>query len=325
MTVRDGSARRVLYVDMDGTLVDFQSGIDRLPPQDQRRYAGRYDDAPGIFALMDPMPGAIEAYRELDRYFDTYILSTAPWDNPSAWSDKLRWVQAHLATGAGEPAYKRLILSHHKNLLRGDVIIDDRDARGVDRFDGEHVHFRADPRFPDWPAVVDHLLAERSYLLGGDPTCPALVLVPLPAARADALFNRTLYGRTTMGMVRRVPGVLEVLEEWLDDGGDPDQAWTDWFGAPRDALPDDFEIEPSQGFNQEGRYDQLILAAPRTAQLAPREILAEFGRHPDTFPGLDPCPDTWLDPEDLDAISQRMAELGYRIVDDEQLLRAYGG
>lgn len=153
----DGLPKRVLYIDMDGTLVDFQSGIDRLPAEDQKRYEGHYDDAPGIFALMDPMPGAIQAYRELDRLFDTYILSTAPWDNPSAWSDKLRWVQQHLAPREGEPAYKRLILSHHKNLLRGDFIIDDRDKRGVDQFDGEHLHFRTDARFPDWPSVVEYL------------------------------------------------------------------------------------------------------------------------------------------------------------------------
>jgi len=46
---------------------------------------------------MDPIAGAIDAYQTLAAVFDTYILSTSPWLNPSAWSDKLLWVQRHLA------------------------------------------------------------------------------------------------------------------------------------------------------------------------------------------------------------------------------------
>ena len=95
------------------------------------------DDVPGIFALMDPMPGAIEAFNELAKVYDTYILSTAPWNNPSAWEDKIEWVQKHL----GDAAHKRLILSHNKHLNMGDYLIDDRLANGADKFQGEHIHF----------------------------------------------------------------------------------------------------------------------------------------------------------------------------------------
>ena len=95
---------KTLYVDLDNTLVDFVSGIERLSASDRAEFEGRYDDAPGIFALMDPMPGAVQAYRELSQLFDTYILSTAPWDNPSAWSDKLLWVKRHLGGEPDDPA-----------------------------------------------------------------------------------------------------------------------------------------------------------------------------------------------------------------------------
>lgn len=149
--------RRRLYVDMDNVLVDFQSGIDRLEPQLLREYEGRYDEAPGIFGLMDPIQGAIEGFTELAGLYDTYILSTAPWLNPTAWIDKLRWVHQWLGAGQEGPAYKRLILSHHKHLLQGTFIIDDRTARGVDQFEGVHVHFRTDPRFMDWPSVVSYM------------------------------------------------------------------------------------------------------------------------------------------------------------------------
>ena len=110
------------------------------------------DEVPGIFALMDPVRGALEAYDELCGHFDTYILSTSPWENPSAWSDKLLWVKRHL----GKAAYKRLILSHHKNLNRGHFLVDDRTKNGASEFEGEHIHFGT-ARYPDWPSVVAYL------------------------------------------------------------------------------------------------------------------------------------------------------------------------
>jgi len=103
--------KKVLYIDMDGVIVDFESGIKRISAEEQREYEGRLDDVPGIFALMDPMPGALEAYRELSHLFDTYILSTAPWENVSAWSDKLVWVKQHLGGHPGDDAYKRHVHS----------------------------------------------------------------------------------------------------------------------------------------------------------------------------------------------------------------------
>lgn len=146
--------KKTLYVDMDNVLVDFPSGIQQLTADQLRDYDGRLDEVPGIFSLMAPLPGSIDAFAELSALFDAYILSTAPWENPSAWSDKLHWVKRHL----GKHAYKRLILSHHKNLNAGDFLIDDRTRNGVDRFPGEHIHFGT-PSFPDWTAVMGYLRA----------------------------------------------------------------------------------------------------------------------------------------------------------------------
>lgn len=143
---------KILYIDMDNVLVDFPTGIARISPELQAQFEGHLDDVPGIFSLMDPMESAIESYARLSTVFETYILSTAPWDNPSAWSDKLLWVKRHL----GNHAYKRLMLSHHKNLHLGDYLVDDRTKNGADKFQGEHIHFGT-ARFPDWSAVVLYL------------------------------------------------------------------------------------------------------------------------------------------------------------------------
>jgi 5'(3')-deoxyribonucleotidase len=143
--------KKTLYIDMDNVLVDFPSGIDGLDEEARKRYKENYDNAPGIFALMKPVSGAIEVFRKLADKYDVYILSTAPWENPSAWSDKLKWVKTYL----GENGFKRLILTHRKDLHIGDYLIDDRRKNGAGNFKGKLILFGSS-RFRDWKAVEDY-------------------------------------------------------------------------------------------------------------------------------------------------------------------------
>ncbi len=149
--------KQILYIDMDNVLVDFQSGIDSLDEELRAEYEGEYDTVPGIFSKMAPMKDAVDAFNTLSGRFDVYILSTSPWDNPSAWCDKLEWVKKNL----GENAYKRLILTHHKELAKGDYLIDDRTKNGASEFEGELIQFGTD-KYPDWHSVVDYLLNKDS-------------------------------------------------------------------------------------------------------------------------------------------------------------------
>lgn len=144
---------KILYIDMDNVLVDFPTGIARITDKQREEFDGRLDEVPGIFSLMDPMPSAIDSFQILTSNFDTYILSTAPWENHTAWSDKVNWVKKYL----GAPAYKRLILSHNKHLNAGDYLIDDRLKNGADRFKGEHIQFGTE-KFPDWKSVCAYLI-----------------------------------------------------------------------------------------------------------------------------------------------------------------------
>ena len=147
---------KILYIDMDNVLVDFKSGIDAISEEDRQQFKDDLDEVPGIFSKMKPVDGAIEAYNELTKHFDVYILSTAPWENPSAWSDKLLWVKKYL----GQTARKRLILSHNKNLNAGDFLVDDRTANGAGEFAGEHIHFLSE-QFKDWDDVLSYLLLKK--------------------------------------------------------------------------------------------------------------------------------------------------------------------
>ena len=137
---------------MDNVLVNFQSGLDQVPEAVLQQYEGQLDNIPNVFSLMKPLDGAIEAFTTLARIYDSYILSTAPWENLSAWSDKATWVQTHL----GDLATRRLILSHNKNLNIGDYLIDDRTANGAGQFTGEHIHFGGE-KFPNWESVLNYL------------------------------------------------------------------------------------------------------------------------------------------------------------------------
>lgn len=144
---------KILYVDMDNVLVDFKTGIAKLSPEDLEKYAGRLDECPHIFSKMEPMKNAIESYIRLCEKYETYILSTSPWENHTALNDKLDWIKKYL----GKHAYKRLILSHNKHLNHGHYLIDDREKNGADRFVGELILFGGE-RFPDWKAVIEYLM-----------------------------------------------------------------------------------------------------------------------------------------------------------------------
>ena len=144
-------AKRV-FVDMDNVLVDFESGLAQVSEEVKKEYEGRLDEIPGLFGLMEPMPGAIEAMHELQKHYDLFILSTAPWKNPSAWSDKVIWVTKYL----DDVFHKRIVITHRKDLCQGDYLIDDRGKNGTSEFAGEWIEFGSDI-FPDWNSVLKYL------------------------------------------------------------------------------------------------------------------------------------------------------------------------
>ena len=145
--------KKRIYFDMDGVLVDFESGVAKLDEATKEQYKGRLDEIPGIFSLMEPMPGATEVVRLLARNYDVFILTTSPWNNPTAASDKVQWVKKYM----DDIFHKRLIITHRKDLLEGDYLIDDRDKNGAAEFKGEFIKYGSQ-QFPDWDAILKYLL-----------------------------------------------------------------------------------------------------------------------------------------------------------------------
>ena len=142
--------KKIVFIDMDKVLVDFDSGVLKTPPNILSIYQGEYDNIPHIFARMDPTKGGIEAFNALHDKYDVYILSTAPWNNSTALQDKLDWIKKYL----GNLAKKKVIFSHHKELVLGDYLIDDRPCPG---FRGKQFLFGS-TEYPDWESVLKELL-----------------------------------------------------------------------------------------------------------------------------------------------------------------------
>lgn len=149
--------KKIVYIDMDGVLVDFDSALPKIPEEIRKKYIGQNDNIPGIFAKMEPMQGALDAIEKLSKKYDLYILSSAPWENPTALPDKMAWIKHYFGEGKNSLFYKKVIFSQVKNLNYGDYLIDDRLKNGAQDFQGELILFGSD-KFPDWRAVLEKLL-----------------------------------------------------------------------------------------------------------------------------------------------------------------------
>lgn len=165
----------ILYYDMDGVVFDFRKRVLELCPdiifQDDAHDEGPQEDDkisdiclenPTIFHDLEPIPGAIEAIKELSEFYDTHFLSTPMYKLPESYTGKRISLEKHL----GDIAKHKLTLTHFKNLSIGSYLIDDRKKHGAGKFTGKHVHIWT-PDFPTWESVVKFLKQEHYNRLNG--------------------------------------------------------------------------------------------------------------------------------------------------------------
>ena len=136
---------KTLFIDMDGVIVDFMQSVKNHP--EYEKYKNEIDALPDVFLNALPMEFAIDSVGKLFDCgkYEVYIASTAPWGNIDSLSHKRIWIERYF----GERLKKRLILTHRKDFLMGDYLIDDRLKNGAGEFKGELIHFGTD-KFPDW-------------------------------------------------------------------------------------------------------------------------------------------------------------------------------
>ena len=138
---------------MDGVIVDFMESVKNHPEFEEN--SNEIDTLPDVFLNALPMEFAIDSVNKLIDCgkYDVYIASTAPWGNIDSLTHKRIWIEKYF----GEKLKKRLILTHRKDFLIGDYLIDDRTKNGAGKFKGELIHFGTD-KFLDWKSVLRYLI-----------------------------------------------------------------------------------------------------------------------------------------------------------------------
>jgi Uncharacterized protein conserved in bacteria len=136
-----------IFIDMDGVLADFKKAADLIPDGEDKKRPDLVLD----FSTFDIIPGAREAVTKLlDMGHDLFIASTPPWNNPAAWGQKRNWIDKNF------PELKRkVVLTHRKDLLIGDILIDDTTYRGQKDFSGTFIHFGIGHNKMNWPNIID--------------------------------------------------------------------------------------------------------------------------------------------------------------------------
>jgi len=161
--------KKILYVDMDGVLADFDKRVLEINPSivTLSSHAPNYEerskmvekvmsDNPRMFLDLDPIEGCIEAVKRLWKHYDILFLSTPCWLVPESYMDKRHWIQKYF----GDEAKDRLILSQRKELNMGDFLVDDRLANGAEHFIGQHLHF-GHGEYPTWVEVEKFLMKKQ--------------------------------------------------------------------------------------------------------------------------------------------------------------------
>ena len=138
-----------IFIDMDGVISDFESaaeaealvkGVTKLSRPDL------YVD----YRNLDIIDGAKNAVMRLANDHEVFIASTPPWTRPEVWGHKREWIGEHF------PYLKRkIILTHRKDLLIGDILIDDSRFRGQPDFKGEWFWFNKNWNNRNWEACLE--------------------------------------------------------------------------------------------------------------------------------------------------------------------------
>lgn len=154
----------IILVDMDGVLVDFEEGHQRmcrergLPPEVECRDRTEWDilslvgpewrdtvseiwHSPGFFAGLAPVDGAVEILHAWLREGHKVFVCTAPLSHSETCAqEKLGWVRKHL----GIEFVRRTIITADKTLVHGDFLLDDKPViTGAIRPTWKHLVFAA--------------------------------------------------------------------------------------------------------------------------------------------------------------------------------------
>lgn len=157
-----------ILVDMDGVLVDYEQGfLDEWRKQHPEKvfvpigkkksfyhedvYPEEFSDfvraiplTPHFYGGLKPMPGAVEAIKEIaDLGHEVFICTSPSVTSNTCVQNKFDWVGEHL----GKEWKHKIVLTKDKTIVNGDVLIDDKPR--IDGIEGR----------PSW----EHVLYDQPY------------------------------------------------------------------------------------------------------------------------------------------------------------------
>ncbi len=140
---------KIALVDLDGTLADYDKAMQRdmaliRSPLESGEYIPHLEDTsymrarerlirsqPGWWLNLDPIKSGFDVIELLKKYnFNLHVLTKAPHNVSSAWTEKFLWVQKHLPD-------VDITITPKKGMVYGAILFD------------------------DWPPYVDEWLKHR--------------------------------------------------------------------------------------------------------------------------------------------------------------------
>ena len=109
---QEGRSKRSLMIEMNGVLRDTRNDL--------------------------PIGEAVKVVHRLAELYDLYIVCREDPNHPERWGGPVRWAEAHV----GVPAWNRVIVGNHPELLMGDYLLT---REGCDGFMGTVLTFGEDP------------------------------------------------------------------------------------------------------------------------------------------------------------------------------------
>ena len=141
--------KKIIYVDMDGVISNFDKAA-------KEQGNGKRPDLYVDYRSLELIPGAQDALIKLNQDFDIFIATTPPWSRPKVWGEKRDWIAEHFPW-----LKKKMILTHRKDLLIGDILIDDSRWRGQPDFQGDWFWFNQKWDNKNWEACLEWIYKNK--------------------------------------------------------------------------------------------------------------------------------------------------------------------
>jgi len=140
--------KRIIYIDMDGTIANFAKAVGREITSVSEKCPESLEKC--FYRNMEVIAEARKGVALLEEHFDVYIATKPKSNNPYCLEEKMEWIRQHFPSLA-----KKVFFTPNKNLLHGYMLIDDH-AKWSE-FNGKFVKFESGET--NWVKLANQIVA----------------------------------------------------------------------------------------------------------------------------------------------------------------------